>query len=414
VEYAARIILSTIPVGLFFALYFRNFVFQRSILWQSKTFFLGMLSSIAAIVIQAFLPETASPAIRSFFHAALVEEAIRFTVLYLRIRKSSEGFTVTEGIFDGILVALGFAFSENLHYSATTSGYVILLRCISSVPLHVFCGGIMAYFLSYRSLCRENRKVWRRLNWYGLRRFELAVFALLIPFLLHGFFDYALFRGDVWNYMLVPILVTGFIVTEYMAARGMQIFGKNILGALGLDADDMEIIGRQQEYEKWLSDYQDEDREAVEIFRNRWEITPTALGILFFLIAAAFFIIRFRFPSWLSGSGIDAHAQIALTVVLPAFAAAVLLLRDKINYLYFRETMLRVPSGTLVHIEHERGTSQDTMIFDILPGGAFLSGVDDLSQGDRLHLSISRNNKPSLRVRCAVRWVNNVNRQRIS
>ncbi|HMY44223.1 MAG TPA: PrsW family glutamic-type intramembrane protease, partial [Leptospiraceae bacterium] len=124
-EYAARIILSTIPVGLFFALYFRNFVFQRSILWQSKAFFLGMLSSIAAIVIQALLPETASPAVRSFFHAALVEEAIRFTVLYLRIRKSSEGFTVTEGIFDGILVALGFAFSENLHYSATTSGYVI-------------------------------------------------------------------------------------------------------------------------------------------------------------------------------------------------------------------------------------------------------------------------------------------------
>ncbi len=397
---------------MFFALYYRNFVFQRSIVWQSKAFFIGMLTSVAAILAQAVLPETESAFQRAFLNAALVEECVRFAAIYLRIRNSSASFTITEGIFDGILIALGFSFSENLHYSVVSSGYVILLRCVSSVPLHVFCGAVMAFFLSYRNLCAENRVVWRRINWFGLRRFELAVLALAVPVLIHGVFDYALFRGEQWNFLIVPVLMTGLLLTEYVAARGMIVFGKNILDALGLDADDMEIIARQQEYEKWLNDFQDEAREPVQIFVNHWDRVPTVAAVLFLMVSAAFIFVLSAAPSWAAEIGIERYAAIALTILLPASFAAILLLRDKINYLYFRETMLRVPSGTLVKISTHHGAQElETMVFDVMPRGLFLTGIETLHPGQRVTLAIHRPKKEPVIVRSAVRWVNKHNRQ---
>lgn len=182
-EFLLKGIVSIVPVGVFFWMYHRNFVFDRPFLWQSKTFFYGVLSSAAAILVSSLLPPVTSDAVKAFVYAALVEEVLRFAVIYIRVRSSSEQFTVTEGVFDGVLIALGFAFAENLHYSVNSNGYLILLRCVSAVPMHVFAGGIMAYFVSYRHLCREQRKLTRRFNWFAMRRTMLAFWALALPVL---------------------------------------------------------------------------------------------------------------------------------------------------------------------------------------------------------------------------------------
>jgi len=414
VEYAIKVCISFIPVVLFFWLYQRHFVFERALAWQSKALFLGLLSSVLAIVIQQTLPTTNSIAIRAFGYAAIVEESIRYTLLFIRIRKSSDSFTVIEGVFDGILVALGFAFAENLHYSVSSPGYVILLRCLSSVPIHVFCGGVMAYFLSYRELCRKTGPVWR-INLFGARRWLLGFVAFLLPVLLHGAFDYAIFRGGVWNYSVVVLLVIGFTFLEYLIAQARLIFGKNVLEVLGLDADDMQVIARQRDYEKWISTLQDESRDRVPLFVNRWDSVRTSIGICLGVVAAVFALLRATHPHILLSSGLDWHAEIALTILLQSSIAFLLLCGDKINYLFIDENMMRVPLTTLIAVYRQKRAGEeesrlDTMALDILPRGAFLSGMDELKTHEKVRLEILREREEPVRVSAKVQWVNKHNR----
>lgn len=411
-DYFLKITISVVPVVVFFVLYYRNFVFERSIFWQSKAFFFGILSSVFAILIQQQLPATDSNYVRSFFHAAVVEEVIRFLIIYVRIRRSSDSFILMEGVFDGILVGLGFAFAENLHYSASSPGYVILLRCVSSVPLHVFCAGIMAYFLSYRHLCSDVQGSSRALNFFSGRRLFLAFWGLVIPVLLHGAFDLALFTGGVANYWIVPMLILGFGFLEFLIADARTVLGKNVLGALGLDADDMDVIAQQRDHEKWLSQIQDTSRDTVPLFVNQWDLSRTIGGIAAILIAVTFTVWRTVQPGFLAAFGIEKHAELALTVLLPLMIALILLLGDKVNYLFIRENMLRVPSSTLLAVfrPHRADERLDTMALDILPRGMFLSGMEDLNHGERVRIEVQRDGGSTASVEARVKWVNRHNR----
>lgn len=316
-----------------------------------------------------------------------------------------------EGVFDGILVGLGFAFAENLHYSASYPGYVILLRCVSSVPMHVFCAGIMAYFLSYRYLCGDG-KTRRGLNYFSGRRLFLAFWALSIPVLFHGGFDLALFKGGIANYWIAPILIVAFGFLEYLIADARMVLGKNVLEALSLDADDMDVIARQRDHEKWLSHYQDESRDTVPLFLNQWEIPRTIGGIAMILLAAVFLVWRMIHPGFFATFGIDKHAELALTVLLPLLVALILLFGDKINYMFIRENMLRVPSSTVLALFriHKSDERMDTMALDILPRGMFLSGMEDLNHGERVRIEVQRRGGKVAVVDARVKWVNRHNR----
>lgn len=408
-EFLLKSIVSIVPVGVFFWMYHRNFVFDRSFLWQSKTFFYGVLSSAAAILIASFLPRTNSDVLKAFVYAALVEEILRFAVIYLRVRKSSEQFTVTEGIFDGVLTALGFAFAENLHYSVNSNGYLILLRCVSAVPMHVFAGGVMAYFLSYRQLCREQRRITRRFNWFALRRTTLAVWALAIPVAFHGVFDLVIFKGGAFTYFLVPLLIAGWFVLEFLSARSRSIPDKTLLEILDLDADEMEVISRQKEYEKWIVDYQREEND-VPLIINQWSRSRTAIACVFFLISVAFLGGTTLDRTLYASMGFELHTGLSLTVVLPFMLGLFFLLGDKINYLYFRENMLRVPTGALIQIKMDDGTTSETMVYDILPRGVFLSGIENLVPGEKVTLRAMTSGRFNVSALGRAQWVNSKNK----
>lgn len=407
-EFLLKASVSIVPVGVFFWMYHRNFVFDRSLLWQSKSFFYGILSSAVAILIASFLPRTSSDVLRAFIYAAFVEELLRFLVIYLRVRRSSEQFTVTEGVFDGVLVALGFAFAENLHYSVNSNGYLILLRCVSAVPMHVFAGGIMAYFISYRQLCREQRKITRRFNWFAMRRTVLAFWALTIPVLFHGVFDLLIFKGSYYNYMLVPLLIFGWFALEFLSARSRSVPDKTLLDILGLDADEMEIIERQKEYEKWIVDFQREEN-IVPLFLQQWSKSRTVIALALFSIASGFLAAYFLNRAVFASMGFDMHTGLSLTVVLPGMLGAFFLLGDKINYLYFRENMLRVPTGALMQVKMDNGTTAETMVYDVLPRGVFLSGID-LVPGDRVTLRALSSGRFNVSALGRAQWTNSKNK----
>ncbi|MBI3396700.1 MAG: PrsW family intramembrane metalloprotease [Spirochaetia bacterium] len=408
-QYVIKLLISLVPVLILFAFYFRNFVFSRSIIWQSKAFFFGLISSVLALTLQWFLPDTSSKLVRSFVDAALVEEAVRYLFIYFRVRNSSDRFSVVEGMFDGILLGLGFAFAENLHYSLRFGGYEILLRCVSSVPMHAFASAMMGHFLSYRILCQERRPLHRRLNWYGSRGFVLAGQAFLLPFLFHGIFDYSLFQGGRWNYLIPALLIVGYTFTEYLMARGRTMPGKNVLEVLDLDADEMEIIQRQKECERWVADAQAAYDEPLPFFLNRWTIFNTAAGLALLLFSLVMFILRGSLGErYLADFNILPQTEIALIVLLPAAIAIILLTADKINYLYFREYLMRLPGGFFVSVQTET-ESIDTIVMDVLPRGVFITGVDSLQAGQKAVLKFSIARNKTVPVIGIVKWVNTRN-----
>ncbi len=421
-QYAFKISLALLPVFLFFAFYFRHFIFERNILWQSKAFFYGLLTAVCALPLQYLVPADVPVWMRAFVQAALIEEAIRFVFIYARVRGSSETFTVLEGTFDGILIGLGFSFAENLLYSTQYDGFVILLRCVSSVPVHAFCGGMIGYYLSYRYHCDSGASepgFWNRLR---RRHTLLALSALVIPVVYHGWYDYLLFRGQGvgaqnWNYGLPILLLVGFFFMESLIARSRIVLSRNVLELLGVDAADMDIIQRQIEYEKWMAETLRSNEPRPQLFRNRWGLFNTVGGTVLLGWALMAAILMYRYGSRPFGfeAGVSLEVQVSLLVLLPLSISAILMGSEKINYLFVREQMLRLPRVTVVNIVDWWGTGgglapatrydSATIALDVQRHGLFAAAVRHLEVGERVELEFSEGRR-LLRRRAVVRWVN--------
>ena len=407
-EYAIKIGISLITVFIFFVYYFRNFVFSRSIIWQSKFLFIGLIFSDIAIIIQLNLLQTDSNFIRSFVYAALIEESLRFLFIYYRIKNSSETFTVVEGIFDSILIGLGFSFAENLHYSVQNPGFVILLRCISSVPMHVFASGIMGYFLSYRYHCEEVEKPGIS-KYFSGRRAGLIAVAFLIPFVFHGIFDYILFTRGHLVYFLPVLLIFGFLFLEFLIAEGRLVISNNILSVLEIDADDMDIIQHQKNFEKWMKNTQVSLEPPPGLFQNRWSLPNTLMGVSLTLLGGGMAVIYFLNPALLSFiKKISKQELVALLILLPLSIGLLLIVAEKINYLFFREHMLQIPEANMVSVNDVAGDRSESicLALDIMEQGLFLPGVLEYEVGEKIKIGIITKNRKEISLRGVVRWRN--------
>ena len=361
--------------------------------------------STAVIIVQHSLPKTSSHIIRAFFHASFVEESFRFIIIYIIIIKSSETFTVVEGVFDSILVGLGFAFAENLHYSIVYENFAILLRCVSSVPLHVFVSGIMGYFLAYRHHCMKEEYEHSGLSWYKKRRFILAVFGFTIPFIIHGIFDLTIFTGGKWNYLIPGILITGFILLEFYIARGKEVISNNVLSILNIDADDMEIIQSQKRNEKWVKEMQDTDEASPSLFINKWTLFNTITsGVLILFALSMLFLFIFKHDLRIFHYNISKSILLSLLVWFPLSIGLIIFFADKINFLFFREQMLRLPLVSLITIKELKSNH---LVMDIPAQGVFISGIEQPNIGDEYSIIFRTNDgKKKINVKGIIRWVN--------
>lgn len=398
-----HIVVSLLPVPLFFVFYFRNFVFTKSIIWQSKCFFYGLLCSIVAIVIQWPLPEVESTAVKAFLYAAFIEESIRFIVLYLRARYGSENFSITEGIFDGILIGLGFSFAENLNFSVSVASSTILVRNISAVPLHVFVSGIMGYYISRRSLVTESKDR----KFFKSRRFRMLFLAMLVPFVIHGFYDYALFIGGNMHYFIPILLIFSYGYLEYLILRARVIPGGNLLNVLGLDADDLEIIEKQKHYDHWIDDFQIMVEQRISLFVNRWSLWSTIVGVLLLILPVALFVSENFFQSSiLLVPELTKDARLALLYIFPITIGLMLVALDKLNYFFLREHLMRMPRGVTVNLRYGHEESL-AMSYDISTAGIFLRGSEVPAVGEQCSLTIeNKQGDRPIEAWGTVRWVN--------
>ncbi|MEQ9365560.1 MAG: PrsW family glutamic-type intramembrane protease [Leptospirales bacterium] len=404
-------------VAIFFVFYFRNFVFRRSAVLQTAAFFWGVLSAAVTLIVQLYglerlLPPDRPTLSRALIDAALIEELVRFAFIYFYLRRSRPTFTIVEGVFDGILVGLGFAVVENFHYGLNYNGLIILLRSLTSAPLHAFLSGIMAFFISYAHLRSTTYSDGAsRSGLRSARMWYLHGTAFLIPWCLHAAYDMAFLLG-AFTFVIPLILIGTFLFLENLFYRARLYFGKNVLNMIGIDVEDLEVFLRQQEYEKWLEENQDEERPRPTLFLNEWSPATTLVGCLALSLAAAMTALYFAWPE----AGVfrrlpDEAVRVSMLMVFPATVGFMLLAADKINYLYLRDVLLSVPMALTIEVERQGRGKLIAVAMDLLPSGVFISDQEKFSNHERVLIRLRGEHAVSPQVMGHIRWSNRFNTQ---
>jgi RsiW-degrading membrane proteinase PrsW (M82 family) len=171
-------------------------------------FFSGIGSIIVTLLLSPFVymlpmcnPETGNTLIELFFGVfigvALVEEFSKWIFVKLITWKNKEFTHIYDAVVYAVFVSLGFATLENILYVVDGGLVTALIRAILAVPLHTFCGVFMGYYYGLAKQSEiNNRKELVTKNLF---------LSLLVPILIHGFYDYCLFTGN-------PILVVLFYI----------------------------------------------------------------------------------------------------------------------------------------------------------------------------------------------------------
>ncbi len=206
-----NIILAIVP-SLVLLIYFYNKDKQKKepVSLILKIFIFGFISVIPALIIEIvfsqFLPGNSgivSIFFNAFIVAALVEEWIKYKTVFLTVFNNSYFDEIADGIVYTITASLGFALFENIFYS-TGPAATLILRGVTSVPLHATASGIMGYYI-------------------GKSKFEnpnLRYKGLAIAVLIHGMYDFFLFYGSWMALLIFPLLIIAGIILSrlYKAA----------------------------------------------------------------------------------------------------------------------------------------------------------------------------------------------------
>jgi RsiW-degrading membrane proteinase PrsW (M82 family) len=193
-----KLIILSIAPSLFIALYiyFRDKFEKEPLHLLLKTFIWGILISSIVVPIEYFLMAYGSIsassrlsfiAFEAFIVAGLTEEYFKRLVV-LRVAFDTPHFNQPfDGIVYCVFSAVGFAAIENVGYvyQAFQASYdaaisVLVLRGVMAVPAHAMFGIVMGYYLGFAKFAPESRSYWY---------FKVS---LVIPMLLHGFYDFVL------------------------------------------------------------------------------------------------------------------------------------------------------------------------------------------------------------------------------
>lgn len=142
------------------------------------------------------------------FHAfvvtALVEELLKYLAMRFCLRKSGVLRTRMDAVVCAAVIGIAFQVVEDLYYA---SGSVLLAIFRSLTPFHFVFGAIMGYYFGLYKITG--------------RKSDLAK-ALLIPTLIHGFFDSGvsiLNLNDSFFWFTLAALVLTMAITVYVVVK---------------------------------------------------------------------------------------------------------------------------------------------------------------------------------------------------
>ncbi|PLT34853.1 glutamic-type intramembrane protease PrsW [Bacillus sp. V5-8f] len=131
---------------------------------------------------------------QAFIWAGLLEEFLKWFILFYVIYPHVAFDEPYDGIVYGASVSLGFATMENILYLVANGVEHAMTRAILPVSSHALFGVIMGYYLGKGKFAKTNK-----------RKYVFLAFA--VPYLLHGVYDYILLTQDSWLYWIMPFMV---------------------------------------------------------------------------------------------------------------------------------------------------------------------------------------------------------------
>jgi len=170
------------------------------------TFILGMVIGYPAGYLNYYIEQIFSNGniindalVGGAFAGALVEEILKFLILYFYIFKHKEFNEPMDAIVYGIVVSLGFALNENYDYVynfaeqfKATSWEIAFARSYSAIPMHAACGVIMGFYFGQNYFIEQGRS------------FSLA---LIVPIIIHGSYNFLLSFNGIYAQAIVVLAI---------------------------------------------------------------------------------------------------------------------------------------------------------------------------------------------------------------
>ncbi|CQR46711.1 Protease PrsW [Paraliobacillus sp. PM-2] len=133
--------------------------------------------------------------ISSFILTGFLEEFFKWFIFVYTVYKFTTFNSFYDGIIYGVAISLGFATVENILYLVAHGIEYAFARAFFPVSSHALFGVVMGYYLG-------------KARFNPVKPRLMMFFALLFPFLLHGFYDYILQTSDGnWIYILTPFMI---------------------------------------------------------------------------------------------------------------------------------------------------------------------------------------------------------------
>ena len=154
--------------------------------------------------------------VEAFFGVALIEEGCKFIVMYLYTRNHKDFNGLFDGMIYAVFTSLGFAALENVMYVFEGGVENAIGRALTAVPGHMFFGVFMGYNYSLwhtYKLCDESEAYFAQRGMIIPRAPKYSytgyfVKAIVLPVLIHGFYDFCLFtENSVFTIVYLIFLV---------------------------------------------------------------------------------------------------------------------------------------------------------------------------------------------------------------
>ena len=164
----------------------------------------GVLSALLALLLERVLGwilqltvASSSPlygVLLYFVVVAASEEGAKYLLLRRRTWRSPEFNCQYDGVVYAVFVSLGFALWENISYVLHNGFGTALIRAVTAIPGHACFGVFMGVFYGMAKNAALHSRPGASRRW--------RIFAVAVPALLHGAYDYiATADGGTWYFI---------------------------------------------------------------------------------------------------------------------------------------------------------------------------------------------------------------------
>ena len=213
------------PIVLMVMVYRQDKIEKEPINLIIRLILFGFLSTVPAVILEMIAGAVISMLfgrsymlyllVSNFIGVAVIEEGCKYFFLKTQTWNHPEFNYRFDGIVYAVSVSLGFAALENVEYVFMYGLGTAVSRALLAIPLHCICGIFMGHYYGEAKLGDV-----RNIPEYRSRN---LLFALLLPTLIHGFYDFAL---SAESGIFTLIFIVYVIVLDIIAIRSIRRFSR--------------------------------------------------------------------------------------------------------------------------------------------------------------------------------------------